>query len=198
MEIRRSYDRLISTRGFPILVRWHLYIDSPPWVIWCTLDCLHHALESSLLCEFALDFIYPNSLCSESPNGVILSPGLKAYPSGNCHSAVNSLTDVPKLFTINSLIDPHKLLTVNILTKAPKLLAVNSKNRCTQAGLFGLQSNLSLSWISDRFLTFWPIPAVNQTSLSCIGCKGAFSTWVSWIKTYCSRTTLRYCHFSTK
>ena len=31
MEIGRSYDRLISTMGFPILVRWHLYIDSGPW-----------------------------------------------------------------------------------------------------------------------------------------------------------------------
>ena len=28
MEIRRSNDRLISTMGFPILVRWHLYIES--------------------------------------------------------------------------------------------------------------------------------------------------------------------------
>ena len=25
MEIRRSYDLLISTKGFPILLRWHLY-----------------------------------------------------------------------------------------------------------------------------------------------------------------------------
>ena len=30
MEIRRSYERLISTIGFPILVRWHLYIESGP------------------------------------------------------------------------------------------------------------------------------------------------------------------------
>ena len=30
MEIRRSYDRLTSTMGFPILVRWHLYIESGP------------------------------------------------------------------------------------------------------------------------------------------------------------------------
>ena len=30
VEIRRSYDRLISTMGFPILVRWHLYIESFP------------------------------------------------------------------------------------------------------------------------------------------------------------------------
>ena len=28
VEIRRSYDRLISTMGFPILIRWHLYIES--------------------------------------------------------------------------------------------------------------------------------------------------------------------------
>ena len=32
MEIRRSYDRLISTMGFPILVRRYLYIESGPRV----------------------------------------------------------------------------------------------------------------------------------------------------------------------
>ena len=31
LEIRRSYDRLISKMGFPILVRCHLYIESRPW-----------------------------------------------------------------------------------------------------------------------------------------------------------------------
>ena len=31
VEIRRSYDRLISTMGFPILVRQHLYIETGPW-----------------------------------------------------------------------------------------------------------------------------------------------------------------------
>ena len=30
VEIRRSYDRLISTMGFPLPVRWHLYIESGP------------------------------------------------------------------------------------------------------------------------------------------------------------------------
>ena len=30
VEIRPSYDRLISTMGFPILVRRHLYIESGP------------------------------------------------------------------------------------------------------------------------------------------------------------------------
>ena len=36
VEIRRSYDCLISTMGFPILVRWHLYIESVPWSLWYT------------------------------------------------------------------------------------------------------------------------------------------------------------------
>ena len=52
VEIRRSYDRLISTMGFSILVRWHLYIESGPrcpmadlvhtWLIW--VFSLHSAL----------------------------------------------------------------------------------------------------------------------------------------------------------
>ena len=33
LEIRQSYDRLISTMGFSILVRWHLYIESGPWFV---------------------------------------------------------------------------------------------------------------------------------------------------------------------
>ena len=32
VEIGRSYDRLISTMGFPVLVRQHLYIESGPWL----------------------------------------------------------------------------------------------------------------------------------------------------------------------
>ena len=31
VELRRSYDRLISTMGFPILVTQHLYSESGPW-----------------------------------------------------------------------------------------------------------------------------------------------------------------------
>ena len=31
VEIRRIYDRLIPTVGFPLLVRYHLYIESVPW-----------------------------------------------------------------------------------------------------------------------------------------------------------------------
>ena len=41
MEIRWSYDRLISTMGFPILERWHLYIESGP------RDPFHKWFESS-------------------------------------------------------------------------------------------------------------------------------------------------------
>ena len=38
VEIRRSYDRLISTMRFPILVRRHLYIESGP----CCFYCCHY------------------------------------------------------------------------------------------------------------------------------------------------------------
>ena len=31
VQIRRSYDRLISTLGFPLLERWHIYINSAHW-----------------------------------------------------------------------------------------------------------------------------------------------------------------------
>ena len=43
MEIRQSYDRLISTMGFPILVRCHLYIESGPRY----LTMLGHQQEQS-------------------------------------------------------------------------------------------------------------------------------------------------------
>ena len=34
VEISRSYDCLISTMGFPILIKWHLYIESGPRRSW--------------------------------------------------------------------------------------------------------------------------------------------------------------------
>ena len=40
---RRSDDRLISTIGFPILVRLHLYIESGPW--WQASYGPYHSLE---------------------------------------------------------------------------------------------------------------------------------------------------------
>ena len=52
MEIRRSYDRLIFTMGFPILVRWHLYIEQagklkffgtrPNWAVFYTTYTKFH------------------------------------------------------------------------------------------------------------------------------------------------------------
>ena len=48
MEIRRSYDRLISTMAFPILVRWHLYIESGSrrqTIIRTNDDLVHWTLE---------------------------------------------------------------------------------------------------------------------------------------------------------
>ena len=41
MNIRRSYDRFISTMGFPILVRWHLYIESGPSSVYQILFVIH-------------------------------------------------------------------------------------------------------------------------------------------------------------
>ena len=46
MEIRRSYNRLISTMGFPILVRWHLYIESRPRFL------NKHMIPKSLCCSW--------------------------------------------------------------------------------------------------------------------------------------------------
>ena len=40
VEIRRSWDRLISTMGFPILVRWHLYIEQAPVYPWERYICV--------------------------------------------------------------------------------------------------------------------------------------------------------------
>ena len=45
VEIRRSYDRLISTMRFPTLVRWHVYIESGPCIFsvpgWIHVRCRH-------------------------------------------------------------------------------------------------------------------------------------------------------------
>ena len=49
MEIRRSYDRLISTMGFPILVRRHLYIESGPSSQWQTVDWTSTVMKTYLL-----------------------------------------------------------------------------------------------------------------------------------------------------
>ena len=52
VEIRRSYDRLISTMGFSILVRRHLYIESGPWIQIAELPCEAGIL--GVFCEFKI------------------------------------------------------------------------------------------------------------------------------------------------
>ena len=47
MEIRWSFDHLICTMGFPILVRQHLYTESgPSWSLFC---CGHIVIHSGTL-----------------------------------------------------------------------------------------------------------------------------------------------------
>ena len=61
VEIRRSYDRLISTMGFPILARWHLYIESGPWWQqrhWSTVALI-------MACCLTVPNHYQNQLCLE-------------------------------------------------------------------------------------------------------------------------------------
>ena len=50
VDRRRSYDRPISTMGFPILVRFHLLIESGPWCIikpWYWLCMVNGSLFST-------------------------------------------------------------------------------------------------------------------------------------------------------
>ena len=55
MEIRRSYDRLISTMGFPILVRSHLYIESrPSYHVQMTCSCKTSYSRWLTMCCFGL------------------------------------------------------------------------------------------------------------------------------------------------
>ena len=53
MEIRRSYDRLISTMGFPILVRWHLFIESGLRSVLLHIACLWNNYWESYCLEYA-------------------------------------------------------------------------------------------------------------------------------------------------
>ena len=57
VEIRRFYDRLIYTKGFPILVRWYFYIESGPWFV--VLDVGEqqnvHCANGRLQCELKGD-----------------------------------------------------------------------------------------------------------------------------------------------
>ena len=52
VEIRRSYDCLISIMGFPILVRWHLYIESGPWTYQTFKYVQCYLLDSPISTQF--------------------------------------------------------------------------------------------------------------------------------------------------
>ena len=56
VEIRRSYDRLISTMGFPILVRWYLYIESGPRPSWPPCRPTLHEHTHEHLCCWQVSF----------------------------------------------------------------------------------------------------------------------------------------------
>ena len=65
MEIRQSYDCLISTMGSPTLIRQHLYIESGPWCSDCPeLHDLFIDFEvSARTCAFYSLFINIHSWC---------------------------------------------------------------------------------------------------------------------------------------
>ena len=69
--IWRSSDRLISTMGFPILVRWHLYIESGPWTCSIfspilTIHTLHHVHSSHCRDVFFFSLICANTTYTEN------------------------------------------------------------------------------------------------------------------------------------
>ena len=73
VEIRRSFDCLISTMGFTILVRWHLYIESGPW--------FRNITDISSWIKFVLGSvrISAQSECQHILQPVFLIPGLSLY-----------------------------------------------------------------------------------------------------------------------
>ena len=54
VEIRRSYDRLISTMGFPILIKPHLYIESGLWsfVVYVVIHACIDVWETYIRLQF--------------------------------------------------------------------------------------------------------------------------------------------------
>ena len=55
VEIRRPYDRLISKMGFPILARWHLYIESGPRTLSVIRMGWQHYTTSNIGCQCVTD-----------------------------------------------------------------------------------------------------------------------------------------------
>ena len=62
LKIRRSRDRLIFNMGIPILVRWHLHIETAPWPQWIIVYKIWQSLRKNsmrIICVIGL-------LCWES------------------------------------------------------------------------------------------------------------------------------------
>ena len=70
VEIRRSYDRLISTMGFPILVRWHLYIESG---LWCADAYRHQSAKMRVVIEVVENLVFLLSMAGSSYRHLMLS-----------------------------------------------------------------------------------------------------------------------------
>ena len=74
MEIRGTYDCLISTKGFPMLIRWHLYIQSEVPCLSMSSALIHHDQMKILL-----RLMEPNSqLCGMSHLSLWSVPGIRA------------------------------------------------------------------------------------------------------------------------
>ena len=94
MEIRRSYDRLISTMGFPILVRWHLCIESGPSIpiLWPPGEPYWKAEDATTLqiafscncCRKFMTMRYQNWFCK-----------ITWIPNNELHNSINWIKDVP-------------------------------------------------------------------------------------------------------
>ena len=84
MEIRRSWDRLISTMGFPILVRLHLYIESGPWI---TIGVIVNTLKPRQNCRQCADEIFKCVFLNENVRISLRMP-LNFVPKGS----INNIT----------------------------------------------------------------------------------------------------------
>ena len=109
VEIRRSYDRLISTMGFPKLVRWHLYIESGPrWFESLALlpDRLFCRVCINLLEQIHINyfsylstFLFPSSFSSWTeyalPFAIDESFAIKIHRTAIVHYAVHTTIFLP-------------------------------------------------------------------------------------------------------
>ena len=123
VEIRRSYDRLISTMGFPILVRWHLYIESGPrFVLTSMATGTLIIVSGSPLCQTCAIW------------GNIFSPRITSLAM---HPYWTFARTCMKLFQTSIYMDLLSYWTWCKLFSIPKLLATVLAKRSTSFKLTG-------------------------------------------------------------